>query len=143
MAIEKIMNKTVITVEMDDTLKLIKEIFDNSGVHHVLVVDAERLFGIISDRDFLRAISPNIGTAAETSKDAKTLNKRAHQIMTRRPVTLVPYAEIHDAIHLFNQYSISCIPVVDNENRPIGIISWRDIFKALESHRRNAPAQAD
>jgi len=86
---------------------------------------------VISDRDLLKAISPHVGTASETDRDASTLNKRAHQIMTRKPVTLGPNASIHDAADIFNKHSFSCVPVVDDEENPVGIISWRDVLKAL------------
>ena len=36
----------------------------------------------------------------------------------------------HD-IKIFNKHDISCIPVVDDEHKPVGIISWRDILKTL------------
>lgn len=135
MTVEKIMSKSVVTVEMDDSLKMIKEIFDNTRFHHLLVIKSDKLIGVISDRDLLKALSPNIGTIAETNKDALTLNKRAHQIMTREPVTLMPNAGIHDAIEIFNNNNISCIPVVDDEHTLVGIISWRDILKVLVSNK--------
>ena len=131
MSIDKIMSAPVISVEMDDSLRTVKEIFDNSQFHHLLVVESDKLFGVISDRDLLKAISPNIGTAAEVNRDLATLNKKVHQIVTRNPVTLGRNAEIDEAIEIFNNHSISCIPVVDLELKPVGIISWRDILKSL------------
>lgn len=133
MSVNNIMTTSVVTVEMDDPLSIVKEIFDNARFHHLLVVENGKLTGVISDRDLLKAISPHLGTAAETSRDAATLNKRAHQIMTRKPATLTPDASIQDAIKLFNSHNISCIPVVDNANTPVGIVSWRDILLAIES----------
>ena len=133
--IEEIMSKTVVTVKMDNSLKVIKEIFDSTGFHHLLVVESDRLLGVISDRDLLKALSPNIGTLSETVRDTACLNKRAHQIMTRKTVTLGPDAAILDAIEVFNTHNISCIPVVDDQHQPVGIISWRDILKALASNR--------
>lgn len=133
MSVNNIMTTSVVTVEMDDPLSVVKEIFDNARFHHLLVVEKGKLTGVISDRDLLKAISPNIGTAAETSRDTATLNKRAHQIMTRKPITLTPESGIQDAIKLFNSHDISCIPVVDKSNVPVGIISWRDILRAIES----------
>lgn len=134
MSVEKIMSTPVVTIEMDDSLKMIKEIFDNTHFHHLIVVDAGKIFGVISDRDLLKALSPNIGTAAETTRDMATLKKSAHQIMTRKPVTLRLNAGIYNAVEIFNSHNISCIPVIDDENKPIGIISWRDILKELESN---------
>ncbi len=133
MNVEKIMSKTVVTVEMDDSLSVVKDIFDNAHFHHLLVVESEKLFGVISDRDLLKALSPYIGTASETERDAATLNKKAHQIMTRKPVVVGQSAGIYDAIEIFNNHNISCIPVVDDEFKPVGIISWRDILKKFEA----------
>lgn len=127
------MSKRVVAGEMDDSLKIVKEIFDNSNFHHLLVVDSDKLFEVISDRDLLKALSPNIGTAAETARDSATLNKKVHQIMSRKLVTLEITAKIHGAVEIFNRCFISCIPIVDDEYRPDGIISWRDVMKMLES----------
>ncbi len=51
--------------------------------------------------------------------------------MTRKPVTLTAEASIQDAINLFNNKAISCIPI-EGEGKPVGIISWRDILRAIE-----------
>lgn len=141
MSVNKIMSKTVVTVEMDDSLEVVKEIFDNTRFHHLLVIEADKLCGVISDRDLLKALSPNIGTIVETRKDAATLKKRVHQIMTRNPFTLGPSAEINDAIEIFNKQNISCIPIVDEANRPVGILSWRDILKSLTLPPADSPQQ--
>ena len=135
MKIKQIMSQTVVTVEMDDSLHIVKEIFDNIRFHHLFVVESGRLFGVISDRDLLKVLSPNIDSLAETSKDRAELNKKAHQIMTRKPVTLGPEAGIYDAIDIFNDKSISCIPIIDDQRRPIGVVSWRDILRVLATIR--------
>ena len=134
MSLKKIMSETIVTVEMDDSLRVVKDIFDNTRFHHLLVVESDKLFGVISDRDLLKAVSPNIGTVRETTRDAASLNKKVHQIMTRKPVVLDQNAEIIDAIKIFNNHNISCVPVVDAEFKPVGIISWRDILKVVESN---------
>lgn len=136
MSIKRIMSTPVVSVEMDDALKVIKEIFDNTRFHHLLVVESNKLVGIISDRDLLKTLSPDIGTVRETAKDAAILNRKAHQIMTRTPLTLKPNASIYDAIDIFNQHNISCIPVVDEKEQPVGIVSWRDILKEIAAMRK-------
>lgn len=132
MAMSDIMTARVVTVEMDDRLEVVKEIFDTKGFHHLLVVDERRkLCGVVSDRDLLRALSPYVGSAAETARDLATLNKRVHQIMSRRPITLHPQSGIAEAVNLLLAHRISCIPIVDDQNNPLGIVSWRDVVKAL------------
>jgi len=133
-SIKKIMSTKLVTVSLDDQLSAVKAIFDNLKFHHVLVLDERKLLGIVSDRDLLKALSPNIGTVTESYKDLASLNKRVHQIMTRHPVVLQEEATVDDAIHLFNTQRVSCLPVVDSDGHPIGIVSWRDILKNLRIH---------
>jgi acetoin utilization protein AcuB len=135
MSVEQIMSKTVVTVELDDSLRVVKEIFDNTRFHHLLVVESGELLGVLSDRDLLKALSPNIGTVREIARDVATLNKKVHQIMTREPIVLKQNAGVFNALEIFNNHNISCIPVVDDEFKPVGIISWRDILILLESNR--------
>lgn len=130
-SIKKIMSAQLVTVGLDDKLAVVKEIFDNMKFHHVLVLYEDKLLGVVSDRDLLKALSPNIGTVIESHKDVATLNKRVHQIMTHHPVVLQEDATVDDAIHAFNTHSVSCLPVVDIDNKPVGIVSWRDILKNL------------
>jgi len=137
MKIKDIMQKRVVTVDMDCSLWEVKMIFDNTRFHHLLVIEKDRLVGVISDRDYLKAASPNLGTAAETTKDTATLNKRAHQIMSRKLHTLDEDATVLDAILLFNQKPVSCIPVVDDERHIKGILSWRDIMKVMYDKMTN------
>ena len=137
MSVKNIMTTAVVTIEMDDPLSMVKEIFDKVNFHHLLVVESGILCGIVSDRDLLRAISPNIGTFLETSKDIASLKKRTHQVMTRNPITTTPEAGIFDAISIFNNHGISCLPVVDDKKRPLGIVSWRDILKAIELNQKD------
>jgi acetoin utilization protein AcuB len=132
MTLGNIMTARVVTVEMDDRLEVVKEIFDTMSFHHLLVVDEnKKLSGVVSDRDLLRAISPYVGSAAETARDLATLNKRVHQIMTRRPITLRPQSTVAEAVSLLLAHRISCLPIVDEESKPVGIVSWRDLLRAL------------
>jgi acetoin utilization protein AcuB len=130
MKVQDIMSTRVVTVEMDDKLKVVKEIFDTVKFHHLLVVEEGKLFGVVSDRDLLRALSPYIGSTVEAARDIATLNKRVHQIMKRKPVTLQPEASVTEAIALFLAHGISCIPIVDAQSRPVGIVSWRDVLRS-------------
>ncbi|MBT8125765.1 MAG: CBS domain-containing protein [Gammaproteobacteria bacterium] len=133
MDIKDLLNEKIVTVEMDDSLRVVKEIFDNTNFHHLLVVERGKLYGVISDRDLLKAINPNIGTIRETVQDAAVLNKKVHQIMTRKLITLGLDASFYDVLEIFDQHKVSCIPIVDAEKKALGIISWRDILRAIKS----------
>lgn len=133
MAISRIMTKNVVCVDMDITLLEIKEIFRKKRFHHMLVTSNDKLVGIVSDRDVLKNISPFVDTAAETAKDLHTLQKRAHQIMSRRIISVPPHAKLITAIRTFNDNKVSCLPVVDDNQKVLGIVSWRDILRYTEA----------
>jgi acetoin utilization protein AcuB len=133
MLVKDIMSRNVVTVGLDDTLALVKEIFDHSKFHHLLALEKGELLGVVSDRDLFKALSPNIGTNIETYKDTATLNKRVHQIMSRKPKILREDATVEAAIDLFNEHPISCIPILSADDRLVGILSWRDILRSLRN----------
>ncbi len=135
MGIAKIMSAAPITVAMDDSLAQVQSKFNRFGIHHLLVVENDLLVGVISDRDLLRVLNPSQGTSRETSADIAIMGKKAHQIMSRDVISLTPDAGVYDAIELFNAHTISCIPVVDQHQRPLGIVSWSDIMKVLALKR--------
>jgi acetoin utilization protein AcuB len=131
MLVKDIMTRKVISVEFDDRLERVKEIFHNLLIHHLLVVEDGELFGVLSDRDLWKALSPNLGTSMETPKDRATLNKHVHQIMSRQPISLGPEAPVLEAIRIFNEHTISCIPIVGPDRKPVGVVSWRDIMRCV------------
>ena len=133
MNVGQLMTRRVVTVGPDDRLETIRALFARHGFHHLLVVDGGKVVGVISDRDLLRALSPALGTMSETARDAATLNKRAHQIMSRQIRSLTQDASLHDAMAAFTrEMGISCLPVLDANQKPLGILSWRDILRALQ-----------
>lgn len=137
----RIMSKRLVTVELDDSLEVVRDILDATRFHHVLAVEDGRLYGVVSDRDLLRALSPYIGSTVETQRDVATLNKRVHQIMTRKPITLRESDAIGTAARFMLDARISCLPVVDADMKPIGIVTWRDIL-GFVVHDEGGPAPA-
>ena len=142
MQVEKFMTSRVVTIGFDDTLATVREIFAEASFHHLLVVDEGKLQGVVSDRDLLRAISPFIDSVVESARDLGTLNKRVHQIMSRKPLTLRPESSLSEAVALFLSNRISCIPVVDAQFRPVGIVSWRDVLRYLVPMDESAEVDA-
>ncbi|QYJ79693.1 CBS domain-containing protein [Shewanella acanthi] len=127
--IADIMSTRVVTVDMDDRLTVAKEIFEQVKFHHLLVMEDKQLAGILSERDLLRAISPHIGTNAETAKDIDTLHKRMHQVMTRHPITASPQTRLDEASRQLLEHNIGCLPVLENGQLK-GIVTWKDLLRA-------------
>lgn len=58
----------------------------------------------------------------------------AADLMTDRVVSLPAYANLEEALHLFESFHISCIPVTEPENRKsvLGILKKDDLLQAYQ-----------
>jgi arabinose-5-phosphate isomerase len=82
------------------------------------VLDAEgRLCGIVTDGDMSRNLSRNL---AELTVD---------DIMTRAPKTVRPTILATAALALLEQYKIGALMVIDDEQRPIGLVHFHDLLR--------------
>jgi len=128
MKVESIMTAEVFTVRMDDTIGTIHEILKRAEFHHLLVVEGRKLVGIISDRDTLRTISPFIGKLSEHPRDIYILDRKVHQIMKRKVITVEKSTSIETAANLLLKNNISCLPVTSTNGEIEGIVTWKDIL---------------
>jgi acetoin utilization protein AcuB len=129
MELSEIMTMQVATIGMDDTLSAIREIFEKVLFHHLLVLSEDHeVVGVISDRDLLKQLSPYLNTASEQERDLHTLNKKAHQIMSRKLISASPTTTVKDAAMLLMEHSISCVPVLAEDKLLVGIVTWKDIL---------------
>jgi acetoin utilization protein AcuB len=131
LSIAQVMKENPICVSMDTRLEEVRNLLEKHDFHHLPVLEGEELVGIISDRDILRFISPFIDTAAEMTRDVEFLNKAAHQVMTRQPISVSLDDSLNKVIDWMTSASISCMPVLD-EGRLVGIITWRDLVALLK-----------
>lgn len=131
MKISTIMSRELVLINTTDTLLRVSTLFEHAHFHHLIVVERGKVCGVLSDRDLFKASSPFLGTKSERDVDIATLECTVNKIMTHPPIVLTEDATVMDAIATFEQHSISCIPIIDSEHRPVGIVSWRDIFHAL------------
>ena len=127
--VKSIMIEKVLKVRMDDSIGTICNILEHVEFHHLLVVKGRELVGILSDRDVLRVISPFLGTLSEEPRDMTLLNRKIHQIMTRKPITVDKDASIETAASQLLDNNISCLPVVSSKGWIDGIVTWRDILR--------------
>ena len=132
MNISNIMTAPVVTVGLDDSLLDVKDIFDQSQIRHLIVVEENQLFGIVSERDLLRRISPHLLTHIYSTRDLASLNQRVHQIVTRKPLSLTIHSDAYAAVALFKSKKIGCIPIVNDDNRPVGIVTRSDILRHFD-----------
>jgi len=131
MTVDEIMTKKVITVQVGDTLKQIKELFIEHKFHHVLVLEETALVGIISDRNILENVSPYLNTMGAGTRELKTLNKRADEIMTRSTKSVSQDTSVEEVCRILLTEEFSCLPVLSGSRDIEGIVTWRDILKYI------------
>ena len=125
MIVALIMTRRVVTVEMDYSIQIIRDIFKNFEFHHILVLENQKLAGVISDRDLID----------REDRDTITLDKKAHEIMSRKLITVDAQTSIEKASDLLLENNISCLPVISHQGDVEGIVSWKDILKFYSKNK--------
>ena len=115
----EVMTKDVRTVTPDGSVREVAEIMKEENVGIVPVVDEQhRLVGLVTDRDIV------IRTLAE-GRDPTGV--RAGEIMTDDIQGVTPDESLPDVTRLMGDKQIRRVPVVDRDDRLLGIISIGDV----------------
>ncbi len=146
MKIKDLMTKNVITVKPTDTVNQVADVLSDHHFTGVPVADEDgKLLGLISERDFIASDSKiylptyiKLLTEFDFIKhDEKRLspavqsiiNATAKDIMNSEPVTAGEDMDIEELAKLFGEKRVNPVPVVDKNNKLIGIISRSDLIK--------------
>ena len=133
MLVKNWMSKEVITVDADDSMQNAIYILQEKNIKILPVMDDAILVGIISDRDLKKA-SPSDATTLDMHELLFLISKIKVRDLMKEPVfTARPDDTVEEAAALLLEKKISGLPVVDDNNRLIGIITRSDIFRVLIS----------
>ncbi|MFB4319016.1 CBS domain-containing protein [Actinomadura sp. 21ATH] len=106
---------------LDATLYEAARVMRDLGIGGVLVTFSGRLCGMVTDRDLV------VRGVAESRDAAHT---PLSDVCTAQPVTVTPDDDIGTALRLMRDEAVRRVPVVDDENRPVGIVSIGDLAMA-------------
>mgnify|MGYP001544306022 CR=1 FL=1 len=132
MQVYEYMSRDVVTANLRDGLRQTFYRMRERSVRHMPVLDdREKLAGIISDRDLRR---PDWVDTEENVAHYYLLDNQKHveQAMTANPVVIRPEDDIQEALGLFSQYRFGALPVVDDDNNLVGILSVYDLLHAFQ-----------
>jgi CBS domain-containing protein len=113
------MSTTLLTVDATETLTAAAAQMDARGVGAVLVMNGERLSGILTERDVLRAVAT--GGVEGTNVGAW---------MTHDPDTVGPDERPGHAAAIMLHGGFRHLPVLDGD-RAVGILSIRDLMRLV------------
>ncbi|WP_319541552.1 CBS domain-containing protein [uncultured Pseudodesulfovibrio sp.] len=126
------MTKDVVTITPDRSMMKASKIMKDKSISRVPVVDDEgRIVGIISDRD-IKDASPSKATTLDMHELYYLLSEiKIQDIMTKKPMTIRSDETVEKAAVLMLEGNFGGLPVVDENNVVVGIITDTDIFKVL------------
>ena len=140
MLVQDVMTKDVISISKYESIVLGGDILSGKNIGGLPVVDNEKkVIGILTQADILSIV----GVRKEhTFKDLlkymlgeplpeRRIGDMVGDIMTAPAVTIKPDVNIAQAVRILEEKKIRRLPVVDDDNTLIGIVTRADILKAV------------
>jgi len=115
--VREIMITNVVTASPDRTLAEAAKIMEEKNIGSLVVIDRERVVGILTERDFLR-----IAAKGYDSRTSRVLDG-----MSKPAVTCEPMTTITEAFVLMRTHRVRHLPVIEKQ-RLVGIVSLRDLI---------------
>ncbi|GMV48481.1 MAG: hypothetical protein NBKEAIPA_03301 [Nitrospirae bacterium] len=120
LTVGQVLNKRVATARPDTKADQVAALIVK-GTGTVPVVDgAKRLVGVVSEHDLLLALDEGQAWAVLRAKD----------IMSGNPYSARPEHNLPTLVHVLTESDLMSVPVADERNRFVGVVSRRDVVKA-------------
>lgn len=130
--VSTIMTKDLAVLPPNATMGEAGEMFKKHRIHHIPVVYAGDLVGILSKTDFLHFENPHVSTDAEKQQEAERMSTvRVEDHMTKGIAKIEPTTRINVTLELFKENMFHAIPIVDG-TKLVGIVTPLDIIKNLD-----------
>ena len=112
-------------VTADTPVTQVAELMESEDVGAIPVLDGEQLTAIVTDRDIvLRAVAKG--------KDPRGMPVR--EVFSTEVITVTPDQDLSDALQVMATNQVRRLPVVDDDNRLVGVVSQADV--ALEAREK-------
>ena len=119
--IKQILSRQAITVHEHQILREVAGILSQNLIGAVPVIDDDnRLCGILSERDLVRALN----------EDFDFNSDHAGKLMTRSLITTTPDVTSSELMSLMTKHKIRHIPIIEND-KLIGIVSIGDVVRRV------------
>jgi CBS domain-containing protein len=151
LTVADVMTRQVVSVRPDTPVAEIVALLIDRALRSAPVVDAEnRVIGIITDGDLLTRGATELPLAlqrelslAERAATIETLAAHPHtaaDLMTPDPVTLPETTPLAEAAAVMADRGLKRIPVVDAQQRLVGMVSRSDLLATVAEGLRQRPA---
>ncbi|MFC9929997.1 CBS domain-containing protein [Streptomyces sp. NPDC127190] len=137
--VEELMSRNVVRARPDTPFKELVRLLEENGVTAVPVVDElGRPMGVVSEADLLRKSADQTDPSGRTPiphleawERAKAEGARAEELMSAPAVCARPEWTVVEAARLMETQNVKRLPVVDEADRLLGIISRGDLLRVF------------
>jgi CBS domain-containing protein len=113
----------LVTIQADALLIDAAKLLNNPRLNLVVVCDESRkMVGVITRTDIVGRISHCTGCSCTMA---------ASQVMTREVISCRPGDWVNDVWSIIKERGLKNIPIVDEDARPVGVLSARDALQVL------------
>jgi acetoin utilization protein AcuB len=144
MRVEDLMKSKVFTVEQHDLIDRVFFLIHYEKVRHIPVVEKGKVIAIVSDRDLYKALGPKNNSNAIEAVPGKNpaelhvVPQKVQHIMRRHVLTVTPETFASEAAAIMADNRIGALPVVDKDNKLVGIISATDILRVFSKIEKSS-----
>ena len=125
------MTRDVITITPETSLKEAHDIMNGKSIRRLPVIMQRKVAGIVTLGD-IRGAEPSKASSLSIWEVNDMLAKlKVSEIMTRNPMTIQQNVSIGDAAKIMLEKKFSSLPVVDEAEHLVGIITESDIFRLV------------
>ena len=126
-----VMKQNPLTVTVSETGGQADDLMTENKFRQLPVVKGKELIGIVTDRDVRSFFSSSLLTSPEQWERAR--NTKVREIMSADPITLSPDDELEEAVELLIEEKVGGIPVVDEAEGLVGIVTYIDVLRCFLS----------
>lgn len=126
-----IMTRDVVCVDENDHLSHLLDSMRALRFRHMPVTDGQRLVGMLSERDVLQMSASTLLPNREESDELLQKWFYVRDVMTRDVQSVSPQTPIREVAELMLKHRRSSVPVVDEENRLVGIVTSTDLMRLV------------
>jgi CBS domain-containing protein len=129
------MTSPVISVSPATSITIAHQIMKEHGIRRLVVCEDNKLAGIITIGDVREASPSDATTLSIWEMNYLWAQLTVAKVMTHKVFTIQADAPILDAAQIMLDQKVSGIPVVDEEQNLVGMITESDIFRLLVKSR--------
>ncbi len=126
------MTKNPICIDEESPINEAIKLMEKSGVNHLLVTNEhQKLSGIISQHDILKMSKHLLSqTTGKSYSSLYLVHKPIRELMKTKPICLRFEDDVDYGVEILLQGLFHSLPVIDENERPIGIVTSTDLMKA-------------